>query len=181
MCAFQANVLQNNYSAQRRTQMLTNKGKYALKAMLHLAKLGEDEIAKVAEIAKANNISKKFLDQIFADLRNVGLVHSTKGRCGGYMLAKPAHKIRVGQIIRAIDGPIAPYPCASRTAYRPCEDCDVEICAVRRLMIEARNALSRLLDKRTLADMLTLTDAKGPTPVRIQSARTQSVKVRPGP
>ncbi len=64
-------------------------------------------MAKVAQIAKANNIPKKFLDQIFTDLRNIGLVHSARGRCSGYALAKPANKIRVGQIIRAINGPIA--------------------------------------------------------------------------
>ena len=134
--------------------MLTNKGKYGLKAMLHLAKLGDDEIEQVAQIAKTNNIPKKFLDQILADLRRVGLVHSKKGKTGGYALAKPAAEIRIGEIIRAIDGPIAPFLCASRTAYRPCDDCDEQICAVRRLMVEARNALSSVLDTQTLADML---------------------------
>ena len=134
--------------------MLTNKGKYGLKAMLHLAKLREDEIAQVAQIAKANNIPKKFLDQILADLRRVGLVHSKKGKSGGYALTKPAHEILVGQIIRAIDGPIAPFLCASMTAYRPCDDCDEDVCAVRWVMIEARNALASVLDTKTLADML---------------------------
>lgn len=134
--------------------MLTNKGKYGLKAMLHLAKLGDDEIEQVAQIAKTNNIPKKFLDQILADLRRVGLVHSKKGKTGGYALAKPAAEIRIGEIIRAIDGPIAPFLCASRTAYRPCDDCDEQVCAVRRLMVEARNALSSVLDTQTLADML---------------------------
>ena len=133
--------------------MLTNKGKYGLKAMLHLAKLGGDEIEQVAQIAKANNIPKKFLDQILADLRRAGLVHSKKGKAGGYALAKPAAEIRIGEIIRAIDGPIAPFLCASRTAYRPCEDCDEQICAVRRLMVEARNALSSVLDTQTLAEI----------------------------
>jgi Rrf2 family protein len=147
-------VLEDNYSEQYRASMLTNKGKYALKAMLHLGSLRENEIAQVTQIAHANNIPKKFLDQILADLRNVGLVHSTKGRKGGYALAKPAKEIQVGQIIRAIDGPIAPHLCASRTAYRPCDDCDEEVCAVRQLMIEARNALSSVLDTQTLADML---------------------------
>ena len=134
--------------------MLTNKGKYGLKAMLHLARLRDGEIAQVAQIAKANNIPKKFLDQILADLRRVGLVHSKKGKAGGYALAKPANEIPVGQIIRAIDGPIAPFLCASVTAYRPCDDCDEEVCAVRKLMLQARNALARVLDTQTLADML---------------------------
>ena len=140
--------------------MLTNKGKYGLKAMLHLARLSEDEIAQVAKIAKANNIPKKFLDQILADLRRVGLVHSKKGKAGGYALSKPANEIRVGQIIRAIDGPIAPFLCASMTAYRPCDDCDEQVCAVRRLMIDARNALASVLDTQTLADILSRSAVK---------------------
>ncbi len=134
--------------------MLTNKGKYGLKAMLHLARLHGDQIAQVAQIAEANNIPKKFLDQILADLRRVGLVHSKKGKAGGYALAKPSSEIRVGEIIRAIDGPIAPFLCASKTAYRPCGDCDEDVCAVRRVMLEARNALASVLDTKTLADML---------------------------
>ena len=134
--------------------MLTNKGKYGLKAMLHLARLRDDEIAQVAQIAKANNIPKKFLDQILADLRRIGLVYSKKGKAGGYALAKPANEIPVGQIIRAIDGPIAPFLCASVTAYRPCDDCDEGVCAVRKLMLQARNALAGVLDTQNLADML---------------------------
>ena len=160
--------------------MLTRKGKYALKAMLHLARLREDEIAQGEQIAKANNISKKFLDQIFADLRNVGLVHSTKGRSGGYALAKPPDEIRAGQIIRAIDGPIAPFLCASMTAYRPCDDCDEQVCAVRRLMIEARNALSSVLDTQTLADMLARRDVKKVGSARVRSARLRTTSLRRG-
>jgi|SRR5271166_3927889 len=140
--------------------MLTNKGKYGLKAMVHLAGLRENEIAQVAQIAEANHIPKKFLDQIFADLRRAGLVYSKKGKAGGYALAKPSGEIHVGQIIRAIDGPIAPFLCASASAYRPCDDCDEGVCAVRRLMIEARNALSSVLDTRTLADMRVRPDVK---------------------
>ena len=140
-------------SSKNSGPMLTNKGKYGLKAMLHLAGLHENEIAQVAQIAEANHIPKKFLDQIFADLRRAGLVYSKKGKAGGYALAKPANEIPIGQIIRAIDGPIAPFLCASATAYRPCADCNVDVCAVRRLMIEARNALSGVLDRQTLAEM----------------------------
>jgi Rrf2 family protein len=140
--------------------MLTNKGKYGLKAMLYLAGLRENEIAQVAHIAQANNIPKKFLDQIFADLRRAGLVHSKKGKAGGYALARPASEIKAGQIIRAIDGPIAPFACASVTAYRACDDCDENVCAVRRLMIEARNALASVLDTKTLADMRNRSDVK---------------------
>ncbi|MGO9547705.1 MAG: RrF2 family transcriptional regulator [Rhodomicrobium sp.] len=139
--------------------MLTNKGKYGLKAMVHLAGLDAAEIAQVAHIAEANGIPKKFLDQIFADLRKAGFVHSKKGKAGGYALAKPAHSISVGQIIRVLDGPLAPIQCSSVTAYRRCDDCgDEKCCAVRRIMVEARNALSAVLDSRSLAEMRALSE-----------------------
>jgi Rrf2 family protein len=139
--------------------MLTNKGKYGLKAMLHLAGLAPGELAQVADIAKARAIPKKFLDRILSELRNAGVTYSKKGRGGGYALAKPAHEIRVGHIIRILDGPLAPLPCASVTAYRPCDDCGSEkLCGVRLMMMEAREALSGVLDNRTLADMRTLTN-----------------------
>jgi Rrf2 family protein len=141
--------------------MLTAKGKYGLKAMIHLAGLEAGEIAQAAEIAQACAIPKKFLDQILAELRNSGLAHSKKGKLGGYALAKPAKVIKVGQIIRILDGPLAPLSCASVTAYRPCDDCGNEkFCAVRLMMMEAREALSGVLDNRTLAEMRTLADPK---------------------
>ena len=134
--------------------MLTKKGKYGLKAMVHLAGLAPDELAQVAEIAKTNSISKKFLDHILTELRHAGLVYSKKGKGGGYALARPAHEIRVGAIVRALDGPLAPIPCASVTAFRACEDCgDLKTCSVRLIMVEARNAIANVLDRCTLADM----------------------------
>ena len=90
--------------------MLTKKGKYGLKAMVHLAGLEPDALAQVADIAKTNSISKKFLDHILTELRHAGLVYSKKGKGGGYALARPAHEIRVGAIVRALDGPLAPIP-----------------------------------------------------------------------
>ncbi len=134
--------------------MLTNKGKYGLKAMVHLAGLQPDELAQVADIAETNSISKKFLDHILTDLRHAGLVYSKKGRGGGYALARPAHEIRVGAIVRALDGPLAPIPCASVTAFRPCDDCgDLASCPVRLAMVDARNAIANVLDRCTLAEM----------------------------
>src|SRR5271166_3806241 len=130
--------------ASNRATMLTNKGKYGLKA---------------ADIAESNSISKKFLDHILSELRYAGLVHSKKGKGGGCALARPAHEIRVGAIVRALDGRLAPIPCASVTAFRPCEDCgDLETCAVRPIMVEARNAIANVLDNRTLAELRTLTN-----------------------
>ena len=139
--------------------MLTNKGKYGLKAMVHLAGLEAGELAQVADIAETNSISKKFLDHILTELRHAGFVYSKKGKGGGYALARPAHEIRVGAIVRTLDGPLAPFPCASVTAYRPCADCgDLRTCAVRQVMAEARNAIAAVLDNRTLAEMRALTE-----------------------
>jgi Rrf2 family protein len=139
--------------------MLTNKGKYGLKAMVHLAGLEPGRPALVADIAKENEIPKKFLDTILGELRNAGFVQSKKGKGGGYVLARPAHEIRVGHVIRVLDGPLAPVNCASRTSYRRCDDCrDEQRCAVRLMMLEARNALATVLDNRTLAEMRALTE-----------------------
>ena len=88
--------------------MLTNKGKYGLKAMVHLAGLEPDVLAQAADIADTNSISKKFLDHILTELRRAGFVYAKKGKGGGYALARPAHEIRVGAIVRALDGPLAP-------------------------------------------------------------------------
>jgi Rrf2 family protein len=138
-------------------QMLTNKGKYGLKAMVHLAGLEVGALAQVQDMADANAIPKKFLDQILSELRNAGLAFSKKGKGGGYALARPASQITVGQIVRVLDGPLAPIQCASVTAYRACDDCsDERACAVRLVMVKARNAIADVLDRHTLADMRAL-------------------------
>jgi Rrf2 family protein len=137
--------------------MLTAKGKYGLKALVHLSSLPVGETAQATDIADANNIPKKFLDAILGELRNAGVVHSKKGPGGGYMLARPPGEIRLGVVIRTLDGPLAPIACASRTAYQPCDDCeDVSACAVRLTMVKVRDAISDILDRLTLADMLAL-------------------------
>ena len=139
--------------------MLTNKGKYGLKAMVHLAGIAPGSLAQVADIAETNSISKKFLDHILTELRNAGLVYSKKGKGGGYALAKSAGEIRVGAIVRVLDGPLAPIPCASVTAFRPCDDCsDLQTCAVRQVMVAARNAIADVLDNRTLAELRAMTN-----------------------
>jgi Rrf2 family protein len=137
--------------------MLTAKGKYGLKALAHLASLAPGETAQSVDIAEANSIPKKFLDAILGELRNAGVVHSKKGPGGGYMLAHPPANVKLGFVIRTLDGPLAPIACASRTAYQPCQDCDdVETCAVRLSMVKVRDAISDILDRLTLADMLAL-------------------------
>jgi Rrf2 family protein len=141
--------------------MLTNKGKYGLKAMVHLAGLPPGARIGVAEIAEAHRIPKKFLDAILGDLRNAGFVHSKKGPGGGYALARPAEEIRIGHVVRALDGPLAPLPCASRTAYRPCEDCvDEAACSVRLAMLAVRNSIAGILDNLTLEQMRAMPQAE---------------------
>lgn len=133
--------------------MLTKKGKYGLKAAVHLARLAPGASTQVAEIADANQIPKKFLDVILGELRNAGFLTSKKGKLGGYRLARAPEEIIVGQMIRALDGPLAPLPCASRNAYEPCEDCNLSRCEVRLLMVRVRDAIGTVLDTYTLAEM----------------------------
>ena len=134
--------------------MLTAKGKYGLKALAYLAALQPGQTIQAVEIAKANNIPKKFLDAILGDLRTANLVFAKKGPRGGYMLARAPTEIKIGDVIRIIDGPLAPIACASRTAYRPCQDCDaVSTCNVRLVMLRVRDAMSEVLDHMTIADM----------------------------
>lgn len=141
--------------------MLTNKGKYGLKAMVHLARLPVGETVQSAEIAAAEQISKKFLDAILLDLRNAGFVRSKKGPGGGYALARPSQEIVVGGIVRALDGPLAPIACASRTAYQPCDDCgDLAACVVRLTMLEVRDAMAAVLDRMSLAEMAAKADGE---------------------
>ena len=137
--------------------MLSNKGKYGLKAMVHLAGMPPGRPALVADIAAQNSIPKKFLDAILGELRNAGLVHSRKGRGGGYVLAAIPARIMVGQIVRALDGPLAPIGCASRNFYRGCEDCAQNpLCNVQRLMTEVRDSIAQILDTRSLAALRAL-------------------------
>ena len=134
--------------------VLSNKGKYGLKALVHLAKMVPGELALAAQIAAANNIPKKFLDGILNDLKNAGLVHTKKGPGGGYTLARPARDITVGQATRVLDGALAPIACASRNFYRPCDDClDVAVCSVRLVMLEARDAMAAVLDGTSIGDL----------------------------
>lgn len=135
--------------------MLTKKGKYGLKALIHLAKLDPNETAFVADIASQNNISKKFLDTILLELRNGGILRSKKGPGGGYALSKPATQIFVGQAVRILDGPLAPIRCASKTAFEACDDCNhPEDCQIRSAMTEVRDAIANILDGMTLEELV---------------------------
>jgi len=105
-------------------------------------------------IAEEGQIPYKFLEAILAELKNRGLVISKRGAFGGYVLGEEPEEITAGDILRVIDGPIAPLRCASVSGYQPCDDCEgEEICAIRNVMMDARIALSNVLDQKTLKDM----------------------------
>lgn len=133
--------------------MLSQKAKYAIKALLVLAKAEEKGVlVQARDLSSDQNIPKKFLDLIFFELRRHGLVQATRGREGGYALAKPSGDISIAAIVRAVDGPLAPLPCASVRFYRRCDDCkDEKTCEVRRLMREVRDAAAAILDNTSLA------------------------------
>ncbi|SDF06748.1 RrF2 family transcriptional regulator [Rhodospira trueperi] len=135
--------------------MISQKAKYALRALLVLAEAGVGQSVPISDIADGQRIPRKFLEQILLDLKHRGLVSSRRGKNGGYALLRSPDLITVGEVLRLIDGPLAPLPCLSRMAYRRCEDCDgEEDCRIRRVFAEAHRANTAVLDAATLADMI---------------------------
>ena len=134
---------------------ISKRTQYGLKAMLALAsRYGEGPIL-IATLSKQEVIPIKFLELILLDLKSSGLLDSKKGPRGGYQLNRPPSAITVGSLIRIMEGPLAPLPCASETAYRPCDECgDVESCGTRIIMRQVRDAIAAVLDRTTLAELL---------------------------
>jgi Rrf2 family protein len=134
---------------------LSKRGEYGLRAMLDLARCEpETNIVQIREIAQREAIPVKFLEQIMLALKNAGLLHSKMGAGGGYYLSRPAGEITLGQIIRVLDGPLAPIRCVSQTAYESCGCPDEETCGLRLVMLDVRDAISQILDHTTLADAI---------------------------
>jgi Rrf2 family protein len=143
--------------------MITRKTKYALSALVHLGRHAHNGPVLISRLAKEERIPKKFLELILLDLKNHGILQSKRGKGGGYTLGRPSELIRLGQVIRIMEGPLAPLPCVSETAYQRCEDCtDEATCGIRLMMKEVRDATARILDNTTLADLVigTQTSAK---------------------
>lgn len=135
--------------------MLSQKAKYALRALIMLAEKDNGDLILIADIAERENIPRKFLEAILVELRKEGILFAKRGKSGGYRLARPAAQITFGEVIRLIDGHLAPIPCASKASFRPCEDCiDTATCSVRWLMVQVRDATAAVLDNQTLADAL---------------------------
>lgn len=133
--------------------MLTQRSRYGLRAMLLIASDPADSPpVPMSRIAKDGQIPRKFLEIILTELKNANLVVSTRGKQGGFKLARPSHLISLGDIIRVIEGPLALVPCVSRTAYKRCKDChDENTCAIRRAMLIVRDDTARILDGTSLA------------------------------
>ena len=139
---------------------ISKRTQYALKAVIALGRRYGSGPVLIATLASEEKIPIKFLEGILLDLKGRGVLESKKGKGGGYQLSRPPSTITIGSIIRLIEGPLAPLPCASETAFRPCEECkDVEHCATRIIMRQVRDSIAAVLDKTTLADLIRQSDA----------------------
>jgi len=138
---------------------ISKRGEYALRALIDIGiakELGR-ELVRINELAEQENLPIKFLEQILTQLKEAGYVESKRGRYGGYSLKMPADRIRFGNVIRLIDGPLAPIACVSQTAYEPCTCPDEAHCGLRMLMLDVRNTIANILDRYTLADTVEIT------------------------
>ncbi|MCX6593253.1 MAG: Rrf2 family transcriptional regulator [Acidobacteria bacterium] len=130
---------------------LSKKTQYTLRALYNLSDKHGGALATIGDIAREESIPKKFLEQILLTLKRDGFVESRPGRQGGYLLARPPRAITLGQVIRSIEGPLAPLPCASESRFRKCDECvDIQTCGTRMVMREVRDAMAHILDSTTL-------------------------------
>ena len=134
---------------------LSLRGEYALRAMLVLARdyQEDDSVVRIQEISRRQNIPKRFLEQILNDLKSARIVESKRGVAGGYRLRKPPQQVTLAEIVRHIEGPLAPVSCVSETFYEKCSCPDERICALRSVMKEVREAIVNILEKITVADL----------------------------
>jgi Rrf2 family protein len=164
---------------------LSKKGEYALRSLINLGFAEEVKrpLVQASELAESEQLPVKFLEQILQVLKEAGLVKSARGKFGGYALAKPAAKIKIGEVVRLVDGPLAPIACVSQTAYEKCTCPDEVHCGLRMLMLDVRNAISDILDRYTLADVVEVTLRKMrrdgvPLPFSAENTATARVPAR---
>jgi Rrf2 family protein len=138
---------------------LSKRGEYALRALIDLGIASELgwPMLQISELASKEKLPIKFLEQIFTQLKAAGYVRSRRGKFGGYSLARPMSRIKFGAVIRLIEGPLAPIRCVSQTSYARCSCPDEVHCGLRMLMFDVRNAISTVLDRFTLADIVQIT------------------------
>ncbi len=133
--------------------MLSQKARYALRALVELGRAGPEAQLTAGEIAVRADAPRKFLEAILLELARRHLIISRRGKFGGYALARPSDQISFAEVIRVVDGPLALAPCVSQIAFRKCDDChDMETCALRPALLQARDATAAILEGHTLAD-----------------------------
>jgi Rrf2 family protein len=133
--------------------MLSKRSQYALKALGYLTEKYKEGPVLISEIARKKKIPLKFLENILLELKNMDVLESKKGKGGGYFLKKDPKNIRVADVIRRVNGPLAMLPCVSLYFYERCKNCDEKHCALHDMMIEVRDATLNILEKRTLVDL----------------------------
>lgn len=132
-------------------RQLSKRTQYSLRALYALARHHGHGPTLITELAQEETIPKKFLEQILLSLKANGIVSSKKGKGGGYFLVRPPDEITLGSVIRLVEGPLAPLPCASESRFRKCDECvDVETCGTRIVMREVRDVIAKILDHTTL-------------------------------
>ena len=135
--------------------MLSKKTKYGLKALAFIARQEKGDKVQIATISKSENISHKFLESILLTLRKAGFLGAKKGKGGGYYMLKEPSEIKMTDVIRTLEGPIAMVPCVSLNYYEKCDDCpDEDACSVHKLMIQVRDNTLKVLRNNTLADLV---------------------------
>lgn len=135
--------------------MLSMKAKYGLRALTRLAREYGKGPVLIGDLARQERIPHKFLELILLDLKKKGILQSKKGKGGGYLLIRPPSATSVGEVIRALDGPLALLPCVSQTAYRRCDECpDERTCGIRSVMKEVRDSTAGILDRTSLAEIV---------------------------
>jgi Rrf2 family protein len=141
--------------------MISMRAKYALKALIYLARSKEKGPVLIGEIADSQKLPRKFLEQILLELKNLRILKSRQGKSGGYSLAKDPEKIPVGQIVRIFNGPLALVPCVSVSAFERCGEClDFQTCGIRRVMKKVRDVTAEILDGTSLEALLAIEDSE---------------------
>ncbi|MDX2108604.1 MAG: Rrf2 family transcriptional regulator [Verrucomicrobiota bacterium] len=138
---------------------LSKRGEYGLRMLINLGiaqELGRPHLT-IGELTEKDNLPEKFIAQILAQLKEAGYLGARRGKLGGYFIEKPMNTITIGEVVRLIDGPLAPIGCVSQSAYEPCTCPDEAHCGLRMLMLDVRNAIANILDRYTLADVVSVT------------------------
>jgi Rrf2 family protein len=132
---------------------LSLRGEYALRALIVLGLNYGDSVVRIRSISEQQNIPKRFLEQILNDLKSAGVVESRRGVAGGYRLSKPPERISLAQVVRHIEGPLAPVGCVSEKFYSRCSCPDENKCGIRSVMKELRDAIVKILEGVSVAEL----------------------------